>query len=68
MQQYCSKFFTHTPPQTGDGVYRSKVIFLEHGYVAYQIKRNHEMQQRGREMVEIVQVSLFLLNCSMKTS
>ena len=26
-------------------VKRSKIIFSEHGHVAYQIKRNHEMQQ-----------------------
>ena len=41
-----------------DGVNRSKST----GHVAYQIKKNHEMQQRGRNMIEIVQVSLFLLN------
>ena len=42
-----------------------KSTFSEH--VAYQIKRNHEMQQYGRN-VEIVQVSLFLLNYLLKTS
>ena len=45
-----------------------KSTFLEHYHVAYQIRRNHEMQQRGRNMVEIEQASLFLLNYLLKTS
>ena len=40
-------------------------LFSEHGHVAYQIKRNHA---KCSNMVEILQVSLFLLNYSMKTS
>ena len=56
---------THT---LGMGSIGQKSTFSEHGHVAYQIKRNHETQQRGRNMVEMVQVNLFLLNYSLKTS
>ena len=41
------------------GSIRRKSTSLEHGHVAYQIKENHEMQQHGCNMVDIVQISLF---------
>ena len=50
------------PPPQGMGSIGQKTTFSEHGHFAYQIKRNHEMKQHGRNMVEIVQVSVFLLN------
>ena len=34
-------------PSPGNGVSRSNSTFLEHGYVAYQIKWNHEVHQNG---------------------
>ena len=42
MQQYGSKYFARRHPHSGDGVNRSKFIFLEHGHVTYQIKENHK--------------------------
>ena len=47
------------PPTLGMGSIGQKSHFSEHGHVAYHIKRNHEMQEQGRNMVDIVQVSLF---------
>ena len=38
-----------------------KSTFSEHGYVAYQITGNHEMQQHGHNMVETVQISLLFI-------
>ena len=49
-----------TPSVTlGMGSIGQKSTFSEHGHVAYHIVRNHEMQEQGRNMVDIVQVSLF---------
>ena len=44
MQQRCSKYFAlRNHSEDSWCVFkRSKFIFLEHGYVAYQIKWNHE--------------------------
>ena len=50
MQQHCIKYFAR--------VNRSKVNFSEHGNVAYRNKGNHEMQQNGHTVVEIVMISL----------
>ena len=68
MQQHGSKYFACRPSPLGMGSIGQKSTLSEHGHVAYQIKRNHEMQQHGSIMVEIVQVRLFLLNYSLKTS
>ena len=61
MQQNCSKYFArrHPHPILGMGSIGQESTFSEHGYVAYQITGNREMQQHGRNMVEIVQISLF---------
>ena len=48
-------------PNPGDGSIGQVSTFSEHGHFAYQINGNHEMQQHGRNMVEIVQVSLFFI-------
>ena len=62
-------FCPHSPrPPLGMGSIGRKSTFSEHGHVAHLIKRNHEMQQHGHNMVETLQVSLFLLNYSLKTS
>ena len=45
----------------GMGSIGQKSTFSEHGHVAYQIIGNHEMQQHGRNMVEIVQISLLFI-------
>ena len=43
MQQHGSKCFaSNLPFDPGYSGKRSKVTFLEHGHVAYQIKGNHE--------------------------
>ena len=55
MQQNCSKYFARRHPRS----IGQKSTFSEHGHVAYQITGNREMQQHGRNMVEIVQISLF---------
>ena len=47
------------PPPLGIGSIGQTSSISEHGHVAYQIKGNHEMQQHGHNMAEIVQVSLF---------
>ena len=53
MQHHGSKYFacrphpSTPPPDPGVGVSRQNLTFSEHGYVAYQIKRNCEMQQHG---------------------
>ena len=61
MQQHCSKYIAPPPPThtLGIGSIGQKSTFSEHGHVAYQIKRPHEMQQHGRNMVEIVRVIYF---------
>ena len=46
-------------PHPEDGVNRSKSTFSEYCHVAYLITGNHKMQQYGRIMVDIVQISLF---------
>ena len=62
MQQHCSKHFARRHPSVlGMGSIGQKSTFSEHGHVAYQITGNHEMQQHGRNMVEIVQVRLFFI-------
>ena len=52
----------HPHPTLGMGSIGQKSTFSVHDNGAYLIKGNHEMQQRGRNMVEIVQISIFLLN------
>ena len=57
MQQHGSKYFSHRPPYPsnptpqpltqGMGSIGQNSTFSEHGYVAYQIKWNNEMQQHG---------------------
>ena len=68
MQEHCSKYFARTSPTLEMGSIGQKPTFSEHDHVAYQVKRNHEMQQHGFDMVVFVQVSLFLSNYSLKTS
>ena len=43
------------------GLIGQKSTFSEHGHVSSQIIGNHEMEQHGRNMVEIVQISLFFV-------
>ena len=62
MQQHCSKYFARRRMGSID----QKPTFSEHGHVAYQITGNQEMQQHGRNMVEIVQISLFLAHLSQR--
>ena len=62
-----SQIFCPPPPPQGMGSIAQKSTLSEHGHFAYQIKRNHEMKQHGRNMVEIVQVSLFSFNYSTKS-
>ena len=59
MQQHDSKYFARRHPHPGEGSLGQKSTFSENGHVSYQIKGNHEIQQNGRNMVEIVQISVF---------
>ena len=48
MQQHDSKCFARRPPPNmGMWSIGQKSTFSEHGYIAYQIKGNHETQQHG---------------------
>ena len=64
MQQHGSKYFARRPPPPTPPTLRmgsiGQNIFSEHDHVAYQITGNHEMQQHGRNMVEIVQITIFI--------
>ena len=62
MQQHCSKYFARRHPYPGDVIKRSKINFFRTWSCCLSVKRNNEMQQHGHNMVEIVQLSLVLLN------